>query len=200
MNLTKSEPTVERSKITTGTFAVWVCISLLMLLISCAVGVKVIDVIRAYGRAEVVRQSWVDFASRDRLYSQVETISKIGGGLVAGCIASAISGLYFRQTIYPKRLLISWLLLNIAGMVTATLLVTTLFDNWRAFSERSLLLSYLLGFIGFAVLGAIIGVSQWLVLRRHNTQVRWWIVAVSCSAIILDAFIFIFGLLFAFED
>jgi hypothetical protein len=73
-----------------------------------------------------------------------------------------------------------WMLANTAGWVLLSFCILYLYQwLYRSFPYVELLL---FGIIAGIISGAILGVLQWLVLRRHIFRVYWWIAATLLGA------------------
>lgn len=88
----------------------------------------------------------------------------LGAG-VAGVIAGAIQGAFIRHYTRPRLL---WLAINSSAWLVAVSIAVGMSELWPAHGFASLLCTT-------ALVGAIIGSGQWLLLRRTQPDTVWWI-------------------------
>jgi hypothetical protein len=80
----------------------------------------------------------------------------------------------------PWDIIVAWVLATVAGVVVGILSVLTLVTGFALAGASTLLV----GLIGGAGLGAGLGMTQWLVLRRHIPAAGWWVLVSSVGGII----------------
>ncbi|MGB3513659.1 MAG: hypothetical protein WBA93_31535 [Microcoleaceae cyanobacterium] len=94
-------------------------------------------------------------------------------GAVGGAVVGLAQWLVLRNRIFRARW---WIVVNIVAwlLIGASSLGAL---GWVAPRTEQILLRLLHGFINGAVVGAVLGLGQWFVLRKQIYREEWWMVA-----------------------
>ncbi len=108
----------------------------------------------------------------------------LAGAVIEGSIVGTAQWLVLRRPLKSMKWL-TWALATalgacvawILGMIPSTLLFTGSDTGGAVPAQMSDLMTYALAATMGIVLGTILGVPQWLVLRRHLPKAGWWVLA-----------------------
>lgn len=143
------------------TWGRWIILSIVIFTIGCGVGLAILS-----------------------MFDQV-FFGPILAGIVGGFIIALISNILPDMAI-PRRYQVWWLLLNILGMTIGLFILSTfaeyLLTLWGINNTNtSIFVMIILSALG----GAVVGINQWLILRRTLSNAWWWVFAVSTSWMVL---------------
>jgi hypothetical protein len=149
------------------------------------VGANAVAELVGLGTAAVVAAVVVTRDDPTRAAVLLAALALVAAGGVEGVAVGVAQGRVLRRALPPLRLR-SWVAATLAGtlvawtlgMLPSTVMATTAGPAEPPFSDAvQLVLAAALG----VVAGVVLGVPQWLVLRRHVARAGWWIPANSLA-------------------
>ena len=111
----------------------------------------------------------------------ITTSDKIGEAIIIGAVFATLTGLLqgilLQRHGVPRE---SWTLATGFGWIAGTLIAALLLFELDPETNTADWFSWIIP-VGF-IAGAIVGIPQWLVLRRHLDTIGWWWILVSSLA------------------
>ncbi len=92
----------------------------------------------------------------------------IGGGIIGSAQWLVIKNRFFREQWWSAVSILTWLLIGASSLGAL---------GWIAPRTEQIWLRLFHGFINGAVVGAILGLGQWFVLRKQIYREEWWMIA-----------------------